>query len=73
MDIGTVNFDDLFDFSPDPPQPQERQDRDSYERETLRLNGDWSQGQTRTNHPQVRTITSNISHHSHQVMLGKYF
>ena len=24
MDFGTVNFDDLFDFSPDPPQNQDR-------------------------------------------------
>lgn len=61
MDLGTVNFDDLFDFSPEPPNTVEgRADegdmRDNYEREreTARLNGDWS-GQR---HPTVRTITA---------------
>jgi len=64
MDLGTVNFDDLFDFSPEPPsniadraEDGDKGDmRDSYEREreTARLNGDWS-GQR---HPTVRTITA---------------
>jgi len=61
MDLGTVNFDDLFDFSPEPPntigdRADEGDMRDNYEREreTARLNGDWS-GQR---HPTVRTITA---------------
>jgi len=35
MDLGTVNFDDLFDFSPDPPQNHDRERGDvaeSYDR-----------------------------------------
>jgi len=65
MDLGTVNFDDLFDFSPEPPsniadraEDGDKGDmRDSYEleRETARLNGEWSGHQR---HPTVRTITA---------------
>ena len=66
MDIGTVNFDDLFDFSPEPPPAQEK-GGESWERESARLTGDWGQGQQRLN--TVRTITSAAAqaHQHHQV------
>ena len=66
MDIGTVNFDDLFDFSPEPPPPQEKCG-ESWERESARLTGDWGQGQQRLN--TVRTITSAaaVAHQHNQV------
>ena len=64
MDIGTVSFDDLFDFSPEPPQ--ELSDN-SYEleREKMRLSGgDW---EVRESQQQlVRTITN-----THQLGLNK--
>ena len=63
MDIGTVNFDDLFDFSPEPPPPQEK-GGESWERESARLTGDWGQGQQRLN--TVRTITSAAAQAQHQ-------
>ena len=63
MDIGTVNFDDLFDFSPEPPPAQEK-GGESWERESARLTGDWGQGQQRLN--TVRTITSAAAQAQHQ-------
>ena len=53
MDIGTVNFDDLFDFSPEPHDREEsnRGGIGERERENYRLNGDWhdtSQGRGQT-------------------------
>ena len=61
MDLGTVSFDDLFDFSPEPPQDL---GENSYEleKEKIRLSGDDWSGQA--GGPQkpphhVRTITSN--------------
>ena len=63
MDIGTVNFDDLFDFSPEPPPPQDK-GGESWERESARLTGDWGQGQQRLN--TVRTITSAAAVAQHQ-------
>ena len=62
MDIGTVSFDDLFDFSPEPPQDL---GENSYEleKEKIRLSGDdWSVQQQQEPHKssqQVRTITTN--------------
>ena len=69
MDIGTVNFDDLFDFSPEPPPAQEK-GGESWERESARLTGDWGQGQQRLN--TVRTITSAAAqaHQHNQVSHG---
>ena len=64
MDIGTVSFDDLFDFSPEPPQ--ELGDN-SYEleKEKMRLSGgDWEVRQSQPQH--VRTITTN-----HQASVSK--
>ena len=59
MDIGTVSFDDLFDFSPEPPQDL---GENSYEleKEKIRLSGDdWSAQQPVSKSQQVRTITTN--------------
>ena len=53
MDMGTVNFEDLFDFSPEPHDRDHDASRGSLaerERETYRLNGEWpehQQGQAR--------------------------
>ena len=55
MDIGTVSFDDLFDFSPEPPQ--ELGDSYELEKEKMRLSGgSWTGEQSNQNY--VRTITS---------------
>ena len=66
MDLGTVSFDDLFDFSPEPPQDL---GENSYEleKEKMRLSGDdWPvAGQQAEKSQQVRTITTN-----HQVKAG---
>ena len=64
MDIETVSFDDLFDFSPEPPQDL---GENSYEleKEKIRLSGDdWSvqhqqQPGSGKSSQQVRTITTN--------------
>eukprot|EP00092_Neocalanus_flemingeri_P011085 GFUD01011933.1.p1 GENE.GFUD01011933.1~~GFUD01011933.1.p1 ORF type:complete len:173 (-),score=52.44 GFUD01011933.1:174-692(-) len=59
MDIGTVNFEDLFDFSPEPHDRDNDASRGSLaerERETYRLNGEWpphQQGQARGNPSQT--------------------
>ena len=48
MDIGTVNFEDLFDFSPEPHDREHDVSRGSVgerERETYRLNGEWTEHQ----------------------------
>ena len=48
MDIGTVNFEDLFDFSPEPHDREHDASRGSMgerERETYRLNGEWAEQQ----------------------------
>ena len=61
MDIGTVSFDDLFDFSPEPPQDLAE---NSYEleKEKIRLSGDdWSVQQQPGKSQQVRTITTNLT------------
>ena len=59
MDLGTVSFDDLFDFSPEPP-PDLGENSYELEKEKIRLSGDdWSgQVQQTPKPPQhVRTIT----------------
>ena len=48
MDIGTVNFEDLFDFSPEPHDREHDASKGSMgerERETYRLNGEWTEQQ----------------------------
>ena len=48
MDIGTVNFEDLFDFSPEPHDREHDASKGSMgerERETHRLNGEWTEQQ----------------------------
>merc|ERR1719318_961283 len=50
MDIGTVNFEDLFDFSPEPHDREHDASRGGVrererERETYRLNGEWTEQQ----------------------------
>ena len=66
MDLGTVSFDDLFDFSPEPP-PDLGENSYELEKEKMRLSGDdWPVGGQQTEKSQqVRTITTN-----HQVKTG---
>ena len=59
MDLGTVSFDDLFDFSPEPP-PDLAENSYELEKEKIRLSGDdWSVQQPGKPSHQVRTITTN--------------
>jgi len=65
MDIGTVNFEDLFDFSPEPHDRDQETSRGNVgerEMESYRLNGDWGeqqpQGQTHTT-PNQSQVTDN--------------
>merc|ERR1719318_590193 len=66
MDIGTVNFEDLFDFSPEPHDREHDASRGGVrererERETYRLNGEWTgqqQGQSQ-NTPSQNPGTDN--------------